>query len=267
MKILKTMNRIDKLFQTKKKNILSIYFTAGYPLIDSTDLIIKDLSNVGVDMIEIGMPFSDPLADGPMIQKSSEEALRNGMNINLLFRQLADIRNEVSIPLILMGYINPVLKFGIEEFCRKCNEVEIDGVILPDLPPEVYLEQYQEMFELHNIYNIFLICPQSDDERIRMIDSISRGFIYMVSSSSTTGIKRSFSEDQISYFKRIKALNLVNPLLIGFGISDAGSFTEACRMARGAVIGSAFIKMLGDKGAIYESIRLFISEIKGYSEI
>ncbi len=261
------MNRIDKLFQTKRKNILSIYFTAGYPLIDSTSGIIKDLAMAGVDIIEIGMPFSDPLADGPMIQKSSEAALGNGMSISLLFRQLEDIRNEVSIPLILMGYINPVLKFGIEEFCHKCNEVDIDGVILPDLSPEIYLDQYQRIFEQHNIYNILLISPQSDDERIRMIDRISSGFIYMVSSSSTTGIRGGFSVGQISYFKRIKEMNLTNPRLIGFGISDVRSFTEACSMSNGAVIGSAFIKMLGDKGVHSEAIRLFISEIKGYSEI
>jgi tryptophan synthase alpha chain len=261
------MNRIDTLFQTKKNNILSIYFTAGYPLIDSTAGIIKDLAMAGIDMIEIGMPFSDPLADGPVIQKSSEEALHNGMNINLLFNQLADIRSQVTIPLVLMGYINPILKLGMEGFCHKCDEIEIDGVILPDLPPEVYVDQYQGLFEKYNLYNILLISPQSHDERIRMIDSISRGFIYMVSAASTTGIKGSFSEDQISYFKRIKGMNLMNPRLIGFGISDASSFAEACRMAHGAVIGSAFIKILGDKGANSETIKQFISEIRGYNEI
>jgi tryptophan synthase alpha chain len=261
------MNRIDKLFQTKKNNILSIYFTAGYPLIDSTAGIIKNLAMAGVDLIEIGMPFSDPLADGPVIQKSSESALHNGMNINLLFNQLADIRSQVTIPLVLMGYINPILKLGMEEFCRKCDEVEIDGVILPDLPPEIYLDQYQDLFEKYNLYNILLISPQSHDERIRMIDRISRGFVYMVSAASTTGIKGSFSEDQISYFKRIKVMNLINPRLIGFGISDFSSFTEACRMAHGAVIGSAFIKILGDKGANSDTIKQFISEIRGYNEI
>jgi len=261
------MNRIDKLFQTKKNNILSIYFTAGYPLIDSTAGIIKDLAMAGVDMIEIGMPFSDPLADGPVIQKSSEASLHNGMNINLLFNQLADIRSQVTIPLVLMGYINPVLKLGMEEFCRKCDEVEIDGVILPDLPPEIYVDQYQGLFEKYNLYNILLISPQSHDERIRMIDRISRSFVYMVSAASTTGIKGSFSEDQITYFKRIKVMNLVNPRLIGFGISDFSSFTEACRMAHGAVIGSAFIKILGDKGANSDTIKQFISEIRGYNEI
>jgi tryptophan synthase alpha chain len=261
------MNRINKLFQTRGGNILSIYFTAGYPLIDSTARIIKDLSMSGVDMIEIGMPFSDPLADGPVIQKSSEEALRNGMNINLLFRQLTNIRREVTFPLIVMGYINPVLKFGMDNFCRKCAETEIDGVILPDLPPEVYLEQYSGLFEKYNLHNIFLISPLSDDQRIRMIDNISRGFIYMVSSSSTTGAKAGFSEDQVAYFKRIKEMDLANPVLIGFGISGSDTFSEACRMAHGAIIGSAFVKMLGDNGAGSESIKKFVNKIRNSSQI
>jgi tryptophan synthase alpha chain len=261
------MDRINKLFQTRGGNILSIYFTAGYPLIDSTAGIIRDLAMSGVDMIEIGMPFSDPLADGPLIQKSSEKALKNGMNINLLFRQLTNIRRNVTIPLILMGYINPVLKFGMEKFCRKCAETGIDGVILPDLPPEIYLEQYSELFEKHDLLNILLITPQSDDERVRMIDNISRGFIYMVSSSSTTGIKAGFSEDQKSYFKRIKEMDLTNPRLIGFGISDNETFAESCRMSHGAIIGSAFVKMLGSNGARAESIMKFVDKIRGNSQI
>lgn len=257
------MDRINKLFQTHGGNILSIYFTAGYPLINSTAGIIKDLAMSGVDMIEIGMPFSDPLADGPVIQKSNKVALNNGMSINLLFRQLASIRREVTIPLILMGYINPVLKFGMEKFCRKCAETEIDGVILPDLPPEIFLEKYSVLFKKHDLLNILLITPQSDDERVRMIDNISRGFIYMVSSSSTTGIKSAFSEDQKSYFKRIKEMDLKNPRLIGFGISDSETFAESCRMAHGAIIGSAFVKMLGGNGASSESIMKFVGKIRG----
>lgn len=255
------MNRIDLLFQTKKEDILSIYFTAGYPLIDSTCEIISNLVLAGVDMIEIGMPFSDPLADGPVIQRSNETALKNGMSIKLLFSQLADIRKTVNIPLLLMGYINPVLKFGIDNFCYNCASSGIDGVILPDLPPELYLKQYSGIFQKNGLHNIFLISPQTDDKRIEMIDSISRGFIYMVSSSSTTGTKTGFSEDQISYFKRIKEMNLTNPRLIGFGISDAYSFNEACRMAKGVVIGSAFIKVLGEKGVDSKSIRQFIDSI------
>ncbi len=257
------MNRIDKLFQKKRKNILSIYITAGYPLIDSTTQIIKYLSDSGVDMIEIGMPFSDPLADGPVIQGSSGQALKNGMSINLLFDQLADIRKTITIPLLLMGYINPVLRFGIDNFSRKCADTGIDGVILPDLPPELYSEHYSGLFEGSGLYNILLISPQTDDERIRMIDSISRGFVYMVSSSSTTGLRKSFSEEQIAYFRRIREMKLHNPLMIGFGISDKESFEIACREADGAIMGSAFIKMLHEKGANYEDIRKFINEIKG----
>ena len=256
------MNRIDKLFQKKRKDILSIYITAGYPLIDSTTEIIKYLSDSGVDMIEIGMPFSDPLADGPVIQGSSEQALKNGMSIKLLFDQLADIRKTITIPLLLMGYINPVLRFGMDNFCRKCAETGIDGVILPDLPPELYSEHYSGLFEEAGLYNILLISPQTDNERIRMIDRISRGFIYMVSSSSTTGIRRSFSEEQIAYFRRIREMDLQNPLLIGFGISDKESFDIACREADGTIIGSAFIKMLHEKGSNFEDIRRFINEIR-----
>ena len=221
------MNRINRLFQTKKNKILSIYFTAGFPLLGSTERIIVDLARSGVDIIEIGIPFSDPLADGPVIQRSSETALHNGMNMNLLFSQLARIRKEVTIPLLLMGYINTVMQFGVENFCRKCKETGIDGVILPDLPPDIYIEKYSEMFDRFMIHNIFLISPQTDAERVRMIDSISKGFIYMVSSSSTTGIRNGFSEDQREYFKKINEMNLSNPRLIGFGISDSTySFLE-----------------------------------------
>ncbi|HOB84801.1 MAG TPA: tryptophan synthase subunit alpha [Bacteroidales bacterium] len=257
------MNRIDKLFHTKKNNVLSIFFTAGYPLIDSTTEIIKFLADSGTDMIEIGMPFSDPLADGPLIQRSSETALKNGMSVKLLFDQLADIRKTVTIPLLLMGYLNPVLKFGMDNFCNKCAATGIDGVILPDLPPDIYVEKYSGLFEKYGIYNILLITPQTEPERIKMIDSISRGFIYMVSSSSTTGIKGGFSEDQKTYFRRIKEMNLSNPLLIGFGISDSGSFDEACKAANGAIIGSSFIKMFAEDGADSENIRRFIDSIKG----
>ncbi len=261
------MNRIDKLFQEKKKNILSIYITAGYPLIDSTMEIIKYLSGSGVDMIEIGMPFSDPLADGPVIQGSSVQALKNGMNMKLLFTQLAEIRKTITIPLLLMGYINPVLKFGMENFCRKCADTGIDGVILPDLPPELYSEHYSGLFEGSGLYNILLISPQTDNERIRMIDRISRGFVYVVSSSSTTGMRRSFSEEQIAYFRRIREMNLRNPLLIGFGISGKESFDLACREADGAIIGSAFIKMLHEKRVNAEDIRRFINEIRGNQRV
>jgi tryptophan synthase alpha chain len=257
------MNRIDELFQTRRGNILSVFFTAGYPLIDSTTGIIKHLSEAGADMIEIGMPFSDPVADGPVIQKSSEKALRNGMSIEILFKQLANIRDNISIPLLLMGYINPVLKFGVEKFCRKCAETGIDGVILPDLPPDVYLDRYSELFEKYGIHNILLITPQTDAERIRMIDKICRGFIYMVSSYSITGIKGDFTEEQLSYFSRIKNMNLINPRLIGFGISDKQAFIKACGLAQGAITGSAFVKMLSETGGDYENIKKFVQNLRG----
>jgi len=255
-------NRINKLFQTKQGNILSVYFTAGYPNLSSTNGIIKDLAVAGADMIEIGIPFSDPLADGPVIQKSSNIALRNGMNLKLLFRQLKNIRSEVSIPLLMMGYINPVLQFGIENFCQNCAETGIDGVILPDLPPEIYLENHHKIFEKYHIHNIFLISPQTSDDRIRFIDQASHGFIYMVSSSSTTGKEGSFTDDQLNYFKRVSEMKLNNPLLIGFGISGHETFTIAGSMSHGAIIGSAFIKMLSEKGESRDNIRDFIKSIR-----
>jgi tryptophan synthase alpha chain len=256
------MNRIDELFRTRRGNILSVFFTSGHPTINSTTDVIRDLAKAGADMIEIGIPFSDPIADGPVIQRSSEKALQNGMSIRLLFNQLADIRKTVSTPLLLMGYINPVLKFGLENFCNKCVETGIDGVIIPDLPPEIYLNQYSGIFEKRDLYNIFLITPRMDDNRIRIIDSISKGFLYLVSSHSITGMKGDFTEKQRSYFKRIRKMNLKNPRLIGFGISDKETFSSACDMADGAIIGSAFVRMLTETGGGFGNIREFISGLK-----
>jgi len=255
------MNRIDELFRIRRENILSIFFTSGHPTINSTTEIIKDLAKAGVDMIEIGIPFSDPIADGPVIQRSSEKALQNGMSIKLLFNQLGDIRKTVSIPLLLMGYINPVLKFGLENFCNKCVEIGIDGVIIPDLPPDIYLSQYSGIFEKRDLYNIFLITPQMDDKRISIIDSISKGFLYLVSSHSITGMKGDFTEEQRSYFKRIRKMNLKNPRLIGFGISDKETFSSACYMADGAIIGSAFVRMLTETGGGFKNIKEFVSDL------
>ena len=257
------MNRIDKLFREKKGTILSVYFTAGYPRLDSTAGIIGALAEAGADMIEIGMPFSDPVADGPVIQHSSEKALRNGMNLKLLFDQLTEIRHEVKIPLLLMGYLNPVMQFGVENFCRECTRTGIDGVILPDLPPIVYREEYFSIFNMYNLYNILLISPQSSVERITAIDKISRGFVYMVSSSSVTGSKGNFSDDQISYFKRVGEMKLRNPVLIGFGISNHETFINAGKFARGVIIGSAFVNILEQDGNDFENINQFIKEIKG----
>lgn len=256
------MNRINKLFNEKPGNILSIYFTAGYPALNDTVKIITELENNGVDLIEIGIPFSDPVADGPVIQESSSIALKNGMNLKLLFLQLNTIRRNVSLPLILMGYINPVYQMGIENFLQQCADAGIDGVIIPDLPVEEYLAKYENLFKKRNIHFICLITPQSPEERIRFIDSISNGFIYMVSSSSTTGGKNSFDENQLAYFKRVKSMNLKNPLLAGFGISNAYTFNTACEYANGAIIGSAFIKAIGSNGVIEDKIKSFILPLR-----
>lgn len=237
------MNRINKKLQEDKK-LLSIYFTAGYPDINDTVGIIESLEKNGVDMIEIGLPFSDPLADGPTIQASSTQALKNGMTTEVLFDQLKNIRTTISIPLIIMGYFNPMLQYGVEAFCKKCAEVGIDGLIIPDLPIDVYNEQYKAIFEQYGIINVFLITPQTSDERIRFIDSLSKGFIYMVSSASVTGSSTGFGDVQTDYFKRIAQMELENPQIIGFGISDHKSFNQATQYAKGAIIGSAFVKDL-----------------------
>jgi tryptophan synthase alpha chain len=257
------MNRINRLFQNNPENVLSVYFTAGYPALNSTAEIIQSLSLAGVDMIEIGIPFSDPLADGPVIQSSSAQALKNGMSLKLLFDQLKFIRKKTGIPLLLMGYLNPVLQFGMENFCTYCAETGIDGVILPDLPVDVYEKEYITVFEEKGLHHIFLLSPQTKPERIRKIDNLSRGFIYMVSSSSTTGVKTSFSPEQVEYFGRIHAMMLKNPTLIGFGISNTDSFKTACRYSSGAIIGSAFVNMLGERGYSETEIRRFVQEIRG----
>lgn len=256
------MNRIDLLFSERKKNILSVFFTAGYPEPGSAPGIIRCLADAGADMIEIGIPFSDPVADGYVIQGSSEKALMNGMTIKNLFGQLEGIRKSVSIPLLLMGYLNPILKFGMENFCNKCVETGIDGVIIPDLPPEIYLNQYSGIFKFRGIHNIFLITPTTNEQRIKTIDIIGSGFLYLVSSNSVTGLNGNFTKDQMSYFIRIKEMRLKNPRLIGFGISDRKSFREACRVANGAIIGSAFIKMLASGGERAGNIRKFVDEFK-----
>lgn len=241
------MNRINQKLKEDKK-LLSIYFTAGYPSLNNSVSIIQNLENSGVDMIEIGLPFSDPLADGPTIQDSSTKALRNGMTSELLFNQLKDIRETVSIPLIIMGYFNPMLQYGVEAFCKKCQDVGVDGLIIPDLPVDVYHEEYKSTFEKYGLINVFLITPQTSDDRIRYIDSVSDGFIYMVSSASTTGAKTGFGNEQSEYFERIANMNLKNPQIVGFGISNNDTFTQATKQAKGAIIGSAFIKYVTKNG-------------------
>ncbi|MEW7279496.1 tryptophan synthase subunit alpha [Aquimarina sp. 2201CG1-2-11] len=258
-KLLQTKNRIHTALQQDKK-LLSIYFTAGYPALQDTVKVIQNLEKSGVDMIEIGLPFSDPLADGPTIQDSSTVALKNGMTTKLLFDQLKDIRSSVEIPLIIMGYFNPMMQYGIEAFCAKCQEIGIDGLIIPDLPVAEYHEHYQETFEKYGLINVFLITPQTSDERIRFIDSVSNGFIYMVSSASTTGAKNTFGDVQQQYFDRIKSLNLKNPQIVGFGISNHETFTQATQTAKGAIIGSAFIKHLTQNGV--DTIGEFVKGIR-----
>lgn len=256
------MNRIEKLFKTKKKNILSIYFTAGYPELNHTLSIIRELDKSGVDMIEIGMPFSDPVADGPVIQRSSEKALHNGISLNLLFEQLAHVREITDLPLIFMGYINPVFKFGVENFLHKCSETGIDGTIIPDLPVEEYRKSYEPLYEKYNILNIFLISPQTPNERITYIDSIAKGFIYMVSTTATTGATNNFDDSQMTYFKKISDLNLKTSRLIGFGISNKVTFNQACDYSNGAIIGSAFIRSLDENGPLPEIIHRFVGKIR-----
>ncbi len=252
-------NRIKNKLDSEGK-LLSIYFTAGYPSLNDTVTIIQDLEKNGVDMIEIGLPFSDPLADGPTIQESSTAALKNGMTSDILFEQLKNIRKSVSIPLIIMGYFNPVLQYGVEKFCQKCEEIGIDGLILPDLPLDVYQDEYESIFNEYGLLNIFLITPQTSNRRILQIDKASDGFIYMVSSASVTGSKSGFGKEQEDYFQRIGSLGLVNPQIVGFGIKDTETFQQATKTAKGAIIGSAFIKYLTEKGTA--DIRDFIAEIR-----
>lgn len=259
------MNRINKLFQEKKERILSVYFTAGYPELNDTTTIIQELVKNGVDLIEIGMPFSDPVADGPVIQHSSLISLQNGMSIRKLFDQLKDIRQTVDIPLILMGYINPVLQYGVEAFCQKCNEIGIDGLIIPDLPMDVYQEEFKTVFEANRLHNIFLITPQTSEERLKLIDEVSSGFIYMVSSNATTGAKASVSDFQKRYFERVNSLDLKNARMIGFGISNAETFENACQYASGAIIGSAFVKALEGNQSLKQKVSGFINSIVIYS--
>lgn len=248
------MNRIKQLFETKQKNILSIYFTAGFPKIDDTVDVIKELEANGIDLIEIGIPFSDPMADGPTIQASGTVALKNGMTLSKLFEQLKDIRKEVSIPLILMGYLNPIMQYGFENFCKKCQEVGIDGTIIPDLPFNDYIKEYKPIADKYNVKVVMLITPETSDERIRFIDEHTDGFIYMVSSAATTGAQKSFDDQKQAYFKRINAMNLRNPRLIGFGISNKATLGAAQANASGAIIGSKFITLLQEAKNIKEAV-------------
>lgn len=241
------MKKLHQLFE-EKKNLLSIFFTAGFPKLNDTQTIISELSKNNVDFIEVGLPYSDPLADGPTIQDSSQVALKNGMNLDIVFEQLKAIKETNSTPLVLMGYLNQLLKYGEDKFCQACVDCGIETLILPDLPMIEYENHYQQLFKKYGLTNVFLITPHTSDERIRKIDSLTEAFIYVVASASITGAKGEISKQQIGYFERVKALNLKSKLIIGFGISDKKTFDTACEFANGAIIGSAFIKNLAKNG-------------------
>lgn len=264
------MNRIDNLFQTKGKNILSVYFTAGFPKLNDTEEILMQLQESGADMVEVGIPFSDPMADGVVIQESSHRALQNGMNLDILFDQLYNIKKDIQIPVILMGYFNPVFKYGIDRFCKKCVSSSVSGLIIPDLPLEVYLDEYANLFEEYGLYYIPLVTPQTPDQRIVKLGRESKGFVYMVSTASITG-SRPDLENSSDYFLRVRKILPNTPLLIGFGIQDSSSFETANKYANGGIIGTAFIKALKEvsamkdnKQALRQQIDAFIKNIRGH---
>jgi len=254
-------NRIENTFR-EKKNILNVYLTAGFPALGSTIEIVQELEKNGVDMVEIGMPFSDPLADGPTIQHSSEVAIKNGITLNLIFSQIEEIRKTVQIPIILMGYYNQMLQYGVEAFARKANEVGVDGLIIPDLPLDIYQKEYKTLFNQYDLKMSFLITPQTTDKRVLEIAKESSAFLYVVSSYSITGGKSKIEQKQIDYFKRIINLDLPTPKLIGFGISNKQTFDTACQYSEGAIIGSAFIKAIGQSKNLAATIKQFITSIK-----
>ncbi len=256
------MNRITKHFSQHPDNNLNVYFTAGYPALNDTMRVLTSLQKSGADLVEIGIPYSDPVADGETIQESDEQALNNGITLQLIFEQLRGMRDQVTLPVIMMGYINPVLQYGVENFCRDCARVGVDGVILPDLPLDVYDREFRHLFEKHGLLNLFLITPQTSEKRIRQIDEIGEGFIYMVSSASVTGGQGGISTEMEAYFNRVNSLQLRNPRLIGFGIKDLQTFEKACAYSNGAIIGSAFIRVLKSSTDLEKDIENFIGSIK-----
>lgn len=256
------MNRITHLFQTKKDGILSIYFTAGYPHLDDTVAILKELEAKGINMVEVGIPFSDPMADGPVIQGAATTALRNGMSLRLLFKQLSGIRNAVKIPIILMGYLNPIMQYGFERFCQSCAEVGVDGMIIPDLPYADYMADYKDIADQYDLKVIMLITPETSEDRIRLIDAHTSGFIYMVSSAAITGAQKSFNEQKQAYFRRINGMHLTNPRLVGFGISNKATYEAAVANASGAIIGSKFVQLLGSEPTPAQAIDKLLDALK-----
>ncbi len=256
-----TNNRLKDLFAAKR-DILSIYFTAGFPQLQSTADILLSLQNAGVDMVEVGIPFSDPVADGPVIQRSSQQALDNGISLELIFEQLRTVNDQIQIPIVLMGYFNPILQYGVEKFCQSCSETGVSAAIIPDLPLAVFKDQYEVAFGAAGLNFIPLISPQTSDARIKEIDGATEGFIYVVASNSITGAKGEISNLQEQYFKRIANLGLDSPLMIGFGISNNATYRKACQFAQGAIIGSAFINRLRESNDLENDIKTFVDEIK-----
>lgn len=254
------MSRIEKLFQHKQQKVLNIYCTAGYPQLNSTLEVMKALEQNGANLIELGMPYSDPLADGPVIQASSALALQNGMTISKLFEQLSDFRKEVNVPVVLMGYLNPLLQYGFEKFCAKAAEVGIDGLIIPDIPMYEYENEYSAVIKKYGLDFIFLVTPETSDERIKQLDSLSSGFLYAVSSSSITGSDKDFSPVE-TYLQKLQAMNLKNPVLVGFGIRDKATFESACKYANGAIIGSAYIRALDGANGVQEKTKKFMESV------
>lgn len=266
MEQLSRTDKLNRLLEKQQQDVLSMYYTAGYPGLDNTLEIAMWLEEAGADLIEIGIPYSDPVADGPTIQQSNQKALENGMSLELLMEQLKTLDHAVEIPVILMGYFNPILQYGVERFCNDCQERGISGLIIPDLPVQEYLDHYQAIFARFGLHNVFLITPQTSDQRIRWIDENSHSFIYAVSDASITGAKKGISTAQEQYFKKLQTLNLKHPYLIGFGISDHQTFKKACSYARGAIIGSAFINVLREATDLKEAILKFVHEIKELSK-
>ena len=248
------MNRLTQLFQNKTGKILSVYFTAGYPTLTGTVSILEALESRGVDLAEVGIPFSDPMADGPVIQQSAGEALRNGMSLKLLFEQLKEVRTTVKMPLVMMGYLNPIMQYGFAKFCSSCAEVGIDGVIIPDLPFADYLANYKAIADSHDLKMIMLVSPETEEKRIRLIDEHTEGFIYLVSSASTTGAQQAFDDGKQAYFTRVAGMKLRNPLLVGFGISNKATLDAASAHTRGAIVGSKFIQLLGQCATADEAV-------------
>ncbi|SHF41319.1 tryptophan synthase subunit alpha [Flavisolibacter ginsengisoli] len=254
------MSRLNNLFQQKNKRILNVYCTAGYPTLQSTINVMRSLQENGADLIELGMPYSDPLADGPVIQASSSKALQNGMTIPTLFAQLKDFRKDITVPVILMGYLNPLLQYGFEKFCAKAAEVGIDGIIIPDIPMYEFEQEYRAIIEKYGLDFIFLVTPETSEERIIKLDQLSSGFLYAVSSSSITGSDKDFSPVE-TYLHKLQSLKLKNPVLVGFGIKDKATFETACKYANGAIIGSAYIKALESDDNVEMATREFLNGI------